>query len=244
MDFQEKVVLITGASQGIGAAAAKAFATQGAKLALLARSEEKLKALKEEIGKQTEVEVYPADVSEKKSVEQAIEKVLADFGKVSVLINNAGITRDNLFLRMKEEEWDEVFQVNVKGAFYCTKAVVRSMMKAREGVILNISSVVGLFGNLGQANYGASKAALIGFTKSLAKELGRWNIRVNAIAPGFIQTDMVKSLEDKMEEVTKHIPLKRLGTPEEVAEVCVFLASPRASYITGAVIQVDGGLFA
>lgn len=244
MNFQGKTVIVTGASRGIGQAIARAFAERGAQLALVARSAEGLEKVKEDLGSLSlKVVLYPVDVRDSQAVQNTISQIQKDFEQIDVLINNAGITRDNLILRMREEDWDEVMSVNLKSVFFWCKALSKIMLKQKSGSIINMSSVVGLVGNAGQCNYGASKAGIIAFTKSLAKELGSRGIRVNAIAPGFIETDMTKNLPSElMETVEKNIPLKRLGKAEEVASICLFLASPLASYITGTVLQVDGGL--
>ena len=176
-------------------------------------------------------------------VEKSVQEVKEKFGKIDILVNNAGITRDNLLIRMKDEEWDQVIEINLKGAFNCSRAVAKVMIKQREGCIVNIASVIGLVGNTGQANYSASKGGVIAFTKSLAKELARWGIRVNAVAPGFIQTPMTENLSSKArEKMLENIPLGRVGSPEEVANVVFFLSSPLSSYITGEIVKVDGGM--
>jgi len=186
---------------------------------------------------------YVSDASDYQSSQEVVADILKDFGSIEVLINNAGITRDNLLLRMSEKDWDDVININLKSVFNLTKAVIRPMMKARKGSIINMSSVVGVIGNAGQANYAASKAGIIGFTKSIAKELGSRNIRCNAIAPGFIETEMTKDLpQNVIEEWLSNIPLKRVGTPRDVANACLFLASDLSLYITGQVLPVDGGM--
>ena len=176
-------------------------------------------------------------------VEKSVQEVKEKFGKIDILVNNAGITRDNLLIRMKDEEWDQVIEINLKGAFNCSRAVAKVMIKQREGCIVNIASIIGLVGNTGQANYSASKGGVIAFTKSLAKELARWGIRVNAVAPGFIQSAMTERLSSKArEKMLENIPLGRVGSPEEVANVVFFLSSPLSSYITGEIVKVDGGM--
>ena len=240
-----KVALITGASRGIGRAMAKRFAEEGADVAFTYLSSvEKGQALEEELNVfGSRVKGYRSDASDNKAAEELIASVLADFGKIDVVINNAGITRDGLLMRMTEEQWDTVINVNLKSVFNLTKAVIKPMMKARSGSIINITSVVGIRGNAGQANYAASKAGIIGFTKSVALELGSRNIRSNAIAPGFIETEMTGEVNEKaVEEWKQSIPMKRGGQPEEVADACVFLASDLSRYITGQVLQVDGGM--
>jgi 3-oxoacyl-[acyl-carrier protein] reductase len=245
MLLQNKVVLVTGASRGIGRAIATKMAQQGASVAFTYLSSvEKGEALVAELevfgGK---VKGYRSDASDYKQAEELMASVVADFGTIDVLINNAGITKDGLLMRMSEEQWDSVIQVNLKSVFNLTKAAIKPMMKAKSGSIINLTSVVGIRGNAGQANYAASKAGIIGFTKSVALELGSRNIRSNAIAPGFIETEMTGELNaDATAEWTKSIPLKRGGQPEEVADACVFLASDMSKYITGQVLQVDGGM--
>ncbi|MFN4144715.1 MAG: 3-oxoacyl-[acyl-carrier-protein] reductase, partial [Runella sp.] len=243
--LENKVALITGASRGIGRAMAQRFAQEGAQVAFTYLSSiEKGQALEAELAQYgTKVKGYRSDASDFKAAEDLIAQVVADFGTIDVVVNNAGITRDGLLMRMTEEQWDEVLRVNLKSVFNLTKAVTKVMMKARSGSIINITSVVGLTGNAGQANYAASKAGMIGFTKSVAKELGSRNIRCNALAPGFIETEMTGELNEKaIEEWKQSIPLKRGGAPEEVADCAVFLASDMSKYITGQVLQVDGGM--
>lgn len=246
MDFKGQTVLVTGGSRGIGAAIAKAFAKEGANIALnfagsITAAEETAKAIIDLGGK---CKIYQADVSDLSQVEAMIKKAEEDFGGIDILINNAGITKDSLFMRMKEEDWDSVIDVNLKGVFNCSKSVVRGMIKKRKGKIISIASVVALSGNIGQANYAASKAGIIGFTKSLAQELGSRNIQVNAVAPGYIETTMTESLPQNIkEELIKKIPSGRIGSPEDVANTVLFLASENASYITGQVISVNGGLY-
>lgn len=240
-----KVVLITGASRGIGRAMAHKFAQEGAAVAFTYLSSvEKGQALEEELrvfGGQ--VNGYRSDASDHKAAEELVSQVIADFGKLDVLVNNAGITKDGLLMRMTEEQWDSVIAVNLKSVFNLTKAAIKPMMKAKVGSIINLTSVVGIRGNAGQANYAASKAGIIGFTKSVALELGSRNIRSNAIAPGFIETEMTGEINEKaIDEWKQQIPLKRGGQPEEVADCAVFLASDLSRYITGQVLQVDGGM--
>jgi 3-oxoacyl-[acyl-carrier protein] reductase len=240
-----KVALITGASRGIGRAMALKFAQEGAIVAFTYLSSvEKGQALEEELRAfGGEAKGYRSDASDYKAAEELINQVIADFGKLDVLINNAGITKDGLLMRMTEEQWDSVINVNLKSVFNLTKAATKPMMKARAGSIINLTSVVGIRGNAGQANYAASKAGIIGFTKSVALELGSRNIRSNAIAPGFIETEMTGEVNEKaVEEWKQSIPMKRGGLPEDVANCAVFLASSMSAYITGQVLQVDGGM--
>ncbi|MCZ0755344.1 3-oxoacyl-[acyl-carrier-protein] reductase [Anoxybacillus sp. J5B_2022] len=243
--LQGKVALVTGASRGIGRAIALELARQGAKVAVnYAGSEAKAKEVVEEIEKMGgEAFAVQADVANGEAVEQMVKEVVERFGRIDILVNNAGITRDNLLMRMKEEEWDDVINTNLKGVFHCTKAVTRPMMKQRYGRIVNIASIVGVSGNPGQANYVAAKAGVIGFTKTAARELASRNITVNAIAPGFITTDMTDRLsEDVRTEMLKQIPLARFGEPDDIAKVVSFLVSDAANYITGQTIHVDGGM--
>lgn len=240
-----KVALITGASRGIGRAIALRFAQEGANVAFTYLSSvEKGQALEAELAAfGIKAKGYRSDASDFKAADDLVTQVMADFGTLDVLINNAGITRDGLLMRMSEQQWDEVLTVNLKSVFNLTKAAIRPMMKAKAGSIINLTSVVGLRGNAGQANYAASKAGIIGFTKSVALELGSRNIRSNAIAPGFIETEMTGELNEKsIEEWKQSIPLKRGGQPDEVADACLFLASDLSRYITGQVLQVDGGM--
>ena len=240
-----KVALITGASKGIGRAIAAHFAQLGAEVAFTYLSSvEKGQALETELsGSGTKVKGYRSDASDYAQAEKLIDDVVADFGKLDILVNNAGITQDGLLMRMSEEQWDNVLTVNLKSVFNLTKAATRPMMRAKSGSIINMTSVVGLKGNAGQANYAASKAGIIGFTKSVALELGSRNIRCNAVAPGFIETEMTDALDQKqVDEWRKAIPLKRGGRPEDVAKATAFLASDASAYITGQVLQVDGGM--
>jgi 3-oxoacyl-[acyl-carrier protein] reductase len=241
----DKNVIITGASRGIGRGIAKAFAREGANVAFTYNaSAEAAKELEEELSAYgIKAKGYQSNAADFEAAQELAKKVLEDFGKIDVLINNAGITKDNLLMRISEEDFDKVMEVNLKSVFNLTKAVIRPMMKQRKGSIINMSSVVGLKGNAGQANYAASKAGILGFTKSVALELGSRNIRCNAIAPGFIETEMTAKLDEKqVEEWRKAIPLKRGGTPQDVANACLFLASDMSDYITGQTISVDGGM--
>ncbi len=240
-----KVAFITGATRGIGKAIALELAKEGYNIVLNYRTEnEALENLKKEIS-EIGVECYPVqgDVSKAEDSERMTKEIIEHFEQIDVLVNNAGITKDNLILRMKEEEFTDVINVNLVGTFNITKNVIKYMTKKRYGKIINLSSVVGISGNAGQSNYAASKAGIIGFTKSIAKELASRNITANAVAPGFIQTDMTNVLKDEIKEAIEGtIPLKRLGTAEDVAKVVKFLASDESSYITGQVINVDGGM--
>ena len=240
-----KVAFITGATRGIGRSIALELANEGYNIALNYRTEnEALETLKKEIS-ELSVKCYPVqgDVSKAEDSERMTKEIIEHFEQIDVLVNNAGITKDNLILRMKEEEFTDVINVNLVGTFNITKNVIKYMTKKRYGKIINISSVVGISGNAGQSNYAASKAGIIGFTKSIAKELASRNITANAVAPGFIQTDMTNVLKDEIKEAIElTIPLKRLGTAEDVAKVVKFLASDESSYITGQVINVDGGM--
>lgn len=242
--LEGKVALITGATRGIGKGIAEVFAREGAQVAFTyAGSVDKAKALEEELGKITKVKSYQSDASDYDAAQQLAADVIADFGKIDILINNAGITRDNLMLRMSKDDWDTIIRVNLDSVFNLTKAVIKPMMKARAGSIINMTSVVGIKGNAGQANYAASKAGVIGFSKSIALELGSRNIRCNAIAPGFIETEMTAALDEKTVQAWRDsIPLKRGGQPEDVANACVFLASDMSTYISGQVLNVDGGM--
>ena len=245
MNEDAKVALITGATRGIGKQIALELASQGYNIALNYRKQnEELEALKKEIESQNVkcLTVY-GDVSNYEDVEKFIKEIIKEFGKIDVLVNNAGITKDMLLMRMKKEDFESVIDVNLIGTFNVTKNVIPYMMKARNGKIVNISSVVGISGNAGQTNYSASKAGIIGFTKSLAKEVASRNINVNAIAPGFIKTDMTDILKEEVkEEISKTIPLKRMGEAKDVANLVKFLVSEESNYITGQVINVDGGM--
>lgn len=241
MTEDKKVALVTGASRGIGKACAIELAKAGYDVAVSYAGNEEAanKTVSELTDLGVKAKAYKFDVADKEACAKVVEEVLADFGKLDVLVNNAGITRDGLFMRMSAENWEAVINTNLSSAFYMTSPAIKTMIKQRSGCIINMSSIVGVMGNAGQANYSAAKAGLIGFTKSLAKELGSRNIRVNAVAPGFIQTDMTKDLDT--EKIAEHIPLKRLGQPEDIAKAVRFLAED-APYITGQVIGVDGGL--
>lgn len=241
----DKVAMITGATRGIGKQIALTLANEGYNIVLNYRTEnDELKQLKNEIeSKNVKCLAVQGDVTNFEDCKQMIESAIEEFGKVDVLVNNAGITKDMLLARMKEEDFKQVIDVNLVGTFNMTKNVISYMMKARNGKIINISSVVGIAGNAGQTNYSASKAGIIGFTKSLAKEVASRNILVNAVAPGFIETNMTDVLKQEVkDEIAKNIPLKRMGTPQDVANVVKFLASEDSSYITGQVISVDGGM--
>jgi len=242
--LEGKVALITGATRGIGKGIAEVFAKEGAHVAFTyAGSVDKAKALEEELGKITTVKSYQSDAADYDAAQKLAADVISDFGKIDILVNNAGITRDNLMLRMSKDDWDTIIKVNLDSVFNLTKAVIKPMMKARSGSIINMTSVVGVKGNAGQANYAASKAGVIGFSKSIALELGSRNIRCNAIAPGFIETEMTLALDEKTVQGWRDaIPLKRGGQPEDVANACVFLASEMSTYITGQVLNVDGGM--
>jgi 3-oxoacyl-[acyl-carrier protein] reductase len=239
-----KVAVVTGGSRGIGRAVALALAADGAIVAVCSRKLEGSAETAEQVrSRGGEAYPYQTDVSDAGAVSEFIKNVLDRFGRVDILVNNAGLTADNLLVRLKENEWDAVINTNLKGSFNCAKAVARAMIRQRGGKIINITSVVGMVGNPGQANYCAAKAGLIGFTKSVARELASRNITVNCVAPGYINTAMTAALPEKArEEMLKLIPLGRLGEPEDVAEVVRFLASPAADYITGEVIRADGGM--
>lgn len=243
--LEGKVAIITGASRGIGKGIAELFAAQGANVAFTyLSSEEKAKKLEEELSALgPKAKGFKSDASKYDLAHQLVDDVLEEFGQIDIVINNAGITRDGLLMRMTEENWDQVMETNLKSIFNLTKAVQRTMLKARSGSIVNLSSVVGVKGNAGQSNYAASKAGILGFTKSIALELGSRNIRCNAIAPGFIETEMTGALDEKVvQEWRDAIPLKRGGTPTDVANLALFLASDMSAYITGQVINVDGGM--
>ncbi|PWG80058.1 3-oxoacyl-[acyl-carrier-protein] reductase [Pararcticibacter amylolyticus] len=243
--LEGKIALITGASKGIGRKIAEKFAEQGANVAFTYLSSvEKGQALEQELqAAGTKVKGYRSDASKFEEADKLINDIVADFGTIDIVVNNAGITKDGLLMRMTEQQWDDVLEVNLKSIFNVTKAASRVMMKNRKGVFINMSSVVGVQGNAGQANYAASKAGIIGFSKSVAKELGSRNIRTNVVAPGFIKTEMTEVLDPKVVEGwEQNIPMKRAGETEDVANVCVFLASDLSAYVTGQVIAVDGGM--
>ncbi|ASK31250.1 3-oxoacyl-[acyl-carrier-protein] reductase [Chryseobacterium sp. T16E-39] len=242
--LEGKVALITGATRGIGKGIAEVFAQQGAKVAFTyAGSVDKAKELEATLSSVTQIKGYQSDASDYDAAQKLVDDVMADFGNIDILINNAGITRDNLLLRMSKDDWDTIIKVNLDSVFNLTKAVIKPMMKAKAGSIINMTSVVGVKGNGGQSNYAASKAGVIGFTKSIALELGSRNIRCNAIAPGFIETEMTASLDEKtLKTWTDGIPMKRGGQPQDVANACVFLGSEMSTYITGQTLHVDGGM--
>ncbi len=241
-ELEGQVALVTGGSRGIGRAIAEALAEAGAHVAVVARNAAGAEAAAAELPGDGH-RGYGCDVASSEAVAETVGAVEADLGPVGILVNNAGITRDNLLLRMKEEDWDAVLDVNLKGAFHTVKAVTKGMMKRRDGVIINVASVVGLMGNAGQANYAASKAGLVGFTKSVARELASRGVRCNAVAPGYIRTDMTADLGDaQAEALQESIPLRRLGDPDDISGVVRFLAGPGARYITGQVLAVDGGM--
>lgn len=243
--LSDKVAIVTGASRGIGRSIALALAAQGAKVVVSARNAEALSELTAEIkGRGGDALAVVGDVAVEEDANNLVKQAVDTYGQVDVLVNNAGITRDGLLLRMKNEDWDAVLDTNLKGAFLCTRAAAKVMSKQRSGRIINISSVVGEMGNAGQANYCASKAGLLGLTKSVAREMARRNITVNAITPGFIVTDMTEDMSDKAREtMTEQIPLGRLGAAEDIANAVIFLASDQSAYITGQVLGVNGGMY-
>lgn len=245
MELEGKVALVTGAAQGIGKAIALTLAKNGADIVVSDINLEKAQETSKEIEAMGRKSIaIKVDVSKYEEVEKMIEKIISEFGRIDILVNNAGITRDKLILRMTEEDWDAVVNVNLKGTFNCTKAAIRHMSKQKSGKIVNIASVSGEMGNPGQANYSASKAGVIGFTKTIAREFAQRGINVNAIAPGYIETPMTDVLPEKVkEELKKMIPLERLGKPEDIAQAVLFLVSEASSYITGHVLNVNGGLY-
>src|ERR1700694_4078163 len=245
MNFENQIAIVTGAGRGIGHAIAARLASEGARLACVSRREENAKPTADELNKARAdaAKHYAVDVADHAAVQKVGAQILEDFGKIDILVNNAGVTRDGLAMRMSIEDWDTVINTNLRGAFNFTQSILRAMIKQRGGRIINISSVIGLIGNAGQTNYAASKAGLIGFTKSLARELASRNITVNAVAPGFITTDMTSGLSDEIKKtIQAQIPLGKTGTPENIADAVEFLASAEASYITGQVVCVDGGM--
>lgn len=243
--LNDATALVTGASTGIGRAIVHELCKHGTRVSGVARTEETLReSLEEAQQSEDQTLAVPGDVRNADVAERAVEKTVEKFDRLDILVNNAGITRDNLLMRMSEDEWEDVMDVNLGGTFHFTKAVTRTMMKQSAGRIVNVGSVVGLRGNPGQSNYVASKAGIAGFTKSIARELGSRNITVNAVAPGYIETDMTEDMsEDMHEELTSNLSIERLGEPEDVANTVSFLTKPEASYITGQVIVVDGGLY-
>lgn len=243
--FENKIVLVTGAGRGIGASIAKRFASEGAEVIVnySGNDEAAQKTVDEITATGGQAQKYKCSVNDSESVKVMIDEIIKEFGRIDILVNNAGITKDGLILRMTDEDFDRVIDVNLKGTFNCTKYVSKYMLKQKSGKIINISSVVGLSGNAGQVNYSASKAGIIGITKSAAKELSSRGITVNAVAPGYVDTDMTKVLSDNIRnEILKNIPLQRMGNVEDISNCVAFLASEDASYITGQVISVDGGM--
>lgn len=243
--FENKIVLVTGAGRGIGASIAKRFASEGAEVIVnySGNDEAAQKTVDEITATGGQAQKYKCSVNDSESVKVMIDEIIKEFGRIDILVNNAGITKDGLMLRMTDEDFDRVMDVNLKGTFNCTKYVSKYMLKQKSGKIINISSVVGLSGNAGQVNYSASKAGIIGITKSAAKELSSRGITVNAVAPGYVDTDMTKVLSDNIRnEILKNIPLQRMGNVEDISNCVAFLASEDASYITGQVISVDGGM--
>jgi 3-oxoacyl-[acyl-carrier protein] reductase len=242
--LENQIAVVTGAGRGIGRAIALKFAAEGAGVVCVSRTQENSEKVANEIGALGhKAWAFAVDVADSAAVNAAAEKILADCGKVDILVNNAGVTRDGLLMRMSDADWDTVLNTNLKGAFFFTKAFFRTFAKQRAGRIINISSVIGLIGNAGQSNYAASKAGLIGFTQSVARELAGRGVTVNAIAPGFIETDMTSELNEELKtNILKQIPLGRFGSADDIADAALFLASPSARYITGQVLTVDGGM--
>ncbi len=242
--FNNDIVMITGSTRGIGKEIARAFAQERAFVIIIGRNSNAIQATIDEFH-QSEflADGFICDVTNQQNVQETVNKILDKYKRIDILVNNAGITKDNLLLRMTESDWDDVISVNLRGVFNCTKIISKVMLKVKKGKVINITSIIGITGNIGQANYAASKAGIIGFTKSIARELASRNITVNSIAPGYIETDMTSQLKvQTREEILKKIPLGKLGTPQNVAGVCLFLASKEADYITGQTIIIDGGL--
>lgn len=242
--LQGKTAIVTGASRGIGAAIARRLCEVGANVVICSRSIESVSQTADELkGNGYSIQSLAADISKKEDVETLVEEAISQFSQIDILVNNAGITRDMLLMRLKDEDWDAVLQTNLTGTMYCTRAVLRPMIRQKSGRIINISSVIGLMGNPGQASYAAAKAGIIGLTKTTAKEVGTRGITVNAIAPGFITTDMTAQIpEEYQTKLLEYIPMQNFGTPEDVADLVCFLASDAARYITGQTLQVDGGM--
>jgi 3-oxoacyl-[acyl-carrier protein] reductase len=242
--FENKVVLITGGSRGIGAALVDVFAEHGATVVFTYQTSSALaNTIEQKWAGKSKVKAYQADASLLAESEKVVEQILKDFGTIDILVNNAGVTKDNLLLRMSEQQWDDVINTNLKSVFNYSKSVLKPMVKAKSGCIINITSYVGISGNAGQINYAASKAGIIGFTKSLAKEMGVRNIRCNAVAPGFIETEMTENISNEVKEkYLSEIPLKRFGSAKEVADLVLFLSSEKAAYINGQVISICGGI--
>jgi len=245
MKLANQVAVVTGAGRGIGRAIALKFAAEGADIACVSRTAENAEKVAAEVrAAGRKAWAYGVDVADATAVAAAAEKILADAGKVDILVNNAGVTRDGLLMRMSDEDWDAVLGTNLRGAFAMTRAFSRSFLKQRSGRIINVASVIGLMGNAGQCNYAASKAGLIGFTKSIAREFGSRGITVNALAPGFIETDMTQGLSDEIrQDIAKRIPLTSLGQVDDIAEGALYLASAGARYVTGQVLTIDGGMY-
>ena len=242
--FQDKVALVTGSTRGIGKEIAESFAQEGAVAIIIGRNEGAADSVASElVGKGLKAQGYGCDVTKAENVQEIVQKIIDKYKRVDILVNNAGITKDNLLLRLSEDDWDEVIKINLKGTFNCSKAVLKVMLKAKSGRIINISSIIGITGNVGQANYAASKAGIIGLTKSTALEIASRGITVNAIAPGYIETDMTAQINAATrEKMLNEIPLGRFGAAKDVAGTCLFLASEEANYITGQTIVVDGGM--
>tara|TARA_A100001015_G_C15019730_1_gene727340 strand:+ start:564 stop:1307 length:744 start_codon:yes stop_codon:yes gene_type:complete len=245
MLLKEKVILITGSTRGIGLAIAKKAAREGAHIIVSGRNQENSEKVASELAEEFNINALgvACNVSDVESCQNLVSKAIEKFSKIDILVNNAGITKDNLLLRMKDNEWEDVINTNLNSIFYMTKAVSRPMIKNKKGKVINISSIVGITGNSGQTNYAATKAGMIGFTKSVAKELGGKGITCNAIAPGFIETDMIETLpKEYISNIISKIPLKRLGNTEDVSDLVIFLASDKSNYITGQILSVDGGM--